>query len=72
VLERLSASADGELRVGRGEGRGAWIHRRESCAVRARGGRALTRTLRRRVTVPDDLWSRIAAAPDGRHHDGRV
>ncbi|MEO9174379.1 MAG: DUF448 domain-containing protein, partial [Gaiellales bacterium] len=51
-LARLSASADGELHVGAGAGRGAWIHRRESCVVRARGGRALTRTLRRRVPVP--------------------
>ena len=58
-LERLYLAADGSLRVGRGDGRGAWIHRLESCVVRARTGRSLTRTLRRHVTVPDDLWSHV-------------
>jgi predicted RNA-binding protein YlxR (DUF448 family) len=58
-LERLFLAADGSLRVGRGDGRGAWIHRLESCVVRARTGRSLTRTLRRHVTVPDDLWSHV-------------
>jgi predicted RNA-binding protein YlxR (DUF448 family) len=51
--------ACGELRLGAGDGRGAYVCARESCVEKARRSRLLARSLRARPSLPDDLWSRV-------------
>jgi predicted RNA-binding protein YlxR (DUF448 family) len=51
--------AGGELQLGSGEGRGAYVCPRESCVEKARRSRLLGRSLRARPPIPDDLWSRV-------------
>ena len=53
--------AGGELVVGAGPGRGAYLCRRESCVIKARSGRLIRRSLRARPEVRGDLWQHIAA-----------
>jgi predicted RNA-binding protein YlxR (DUF448 family) len=51
--------AAGELRLGAGDGRGAYVCARESCVEKARRSRLLGRSLRARPPLPDDLWARV-------------
>jgi predicted RNA-binding protein YlxR (DUF448 family) len=55
---------DGTLRLDpttRSPGRGAYVHPRLSCYERAVDRRAFSRSLRRKVRIPEDLVSELEA-----------
>jgi predicted RNA-binding protein YlxR (DUF448 family) len=57
---RVSAAADGALRIGAGPGRGAYLCPDAACVERAAQSRALPRRLRADVRLPDDLAALVA------------
>jgi predicted RNA-binding protein YlxR (DUF448 family) len=53
---------DGDVVVGPGPGRGAYLCPRQSCLVKARAGRSIVRSLHARPELPDTLRTAVVAA----------